>query len=154
MHAWDKNHEWNELRTDKRLLPGQHILPPLLEHLRVSRRISNGSCDFGAFFRYEVGFPSLNGFRCLAVRWAVKDQRPWTKRNKRERTNLGAYVRAKRAASGARWVLTRRSTHAAASASWSVIAKARLFCPFSTNKRNPKRETVRETEKKEYAANK
>jgi hypothetical protein len=45
-------------------------------------------------------------------------------------THLGAYVRAKSAASGARLVFTSRSTHDLASPSWNSVANAKLFAPF------------------------
>ena len=123
-----------------------HILPSLPKQLRVSRRISNRRRDLGSVFPYEVGFPSLNGFGGLAIHASFgggvvisknfneKKGEHEKLRNEKKETNLGAYVLANRAASGARCVLTRRSTHADASPSWSVIANPRLFCPFSTRK--------------------
>jgi hypothetical protein len=45
-------------------------------------------------------------------------------------THLGTYVRAKSAASGARFVFTSRSTHDCASPSWNNVANAILFAPF------------------------
>ena len=55
-----------------------------------------------------------------------------TQRDCRTSTYLGEYVLANNAASGARSVFSRSSTHAFGSPSCNNDAKARLFCPFPT----------------------
>ena len=111
-------------------LTSQCILPSLLKQHAILTRMCNRRSSLGPVFRTQLGAPCIHCSWHLTTHTRASES---VQLNKEEKHYLGAYVLANSAASGARPVLTSKSTHARVSPSSKNAVNATLFAPvFST----------------------
>jgi hypothetical protein len=111
------------------LFQGQSFPPTFLKKILMVCWMSYTSRDFRPIFGLQVTSPCIY---CLGNLTGVTLLSSVKRIEGKGTTDLGAYVRANNAASGARCVFTSKSTQALASPSWNNVANAKLLAPFSS----------------------